>query len=54
MDMWKKAWLTMVVVESDDILHEQGAMKLVAACGKRKKHGRREKLKREQKRLKKG
>ena len=37
MDMWqkKKAWLTMVVVEGDDILPEQGAVKRVVSEGER-------------------
>nr|CAN81278.1 hypothetical protein VITISV_012087 [Vitis vinifera] len=36
--MWQKAWLTMVVVEGDDIIPEQGAVERVVACGRRKKN----------------
>ena len=44
MDMWQRAWLTMVVVDGDDILPEQGAVERVVAYEKRQKRERGKKL----------
>ena len=44
MDMWQRAWLTMVVVDGDDILSEQGAVERVVVCERRQKQGRGKKL----------
>ena len=42
--MWQGAWLTMVVVDGDDILPRQGAVERVVAYGRRQKQRRGKKL----------
>ena len=42
--MWPRAWLTMVVVDGDDILPGQGAVTWLVACGRRQKWGQASKL----------
>ena len=45
--MWQKAWLTIVMVDSDDILLRQGAVERAVTCGRRQKQGRGKKLEKE-------
>ena len=49
--MWQRAWLTMMVVDGDDILLEEGAVEQVVAWRRRQKQGDR-KFKKGQERLK--
>ena len=44
MDLWQRAWLTMVVVDGDDILLRQGAVERVVAYGRRQKQRRGKRL----------
>ena len=54
MDMWQKAWLTIVMVDSDDILLRQGAVEWAVTRGRRQKQGRGKKLEKEAREVEEG